>query len=204
LQTPPLPLHDLQVDLFRRWQSAALRAGFEGQLSEQAFNLQDASTVNTYVTKMGTEYVWNAEHELIRAHSKRGSISSMTPFDMLRAYMDTPDDVRPLALFAEYAHTFHGRRQLVWSDGLKRQLLGTDGLTDEQVAASVGESDPILARIPLEDWHIINLHKLQGQVLQIVHEYGEQGLKHLLGAYRPPPRLSNAFCPRQHLTGSAR
>ncbi len=184
LQTPPLPLHDLHADLFRRWESAARRAGFEGQLSEQAFNLQDAAVVKTYVTKMGTEYVWNAEHELVRAHSKRGSISSMTPFDMLRAYMDTPDDGRLLALFAEYAYTFHGRRQLVWSNGLKKQLLGTDGLTDEQVAASVGEFDPVLACIPLEDWRIINRHKLQGYVLQVVSMYGVDGLKELLRIYR--------------------
>jgi hypothetical protein len=177
-------LRQLHADLFRRWESAACRAGFEGSLSPSAFDVQDASKVKTYVTKMGSEYQWNAEHELVKAHSKSGSSGTMTPFDMLRSYVVDPDDGRLLALFAEYADNFHGRRQLVWSDGLKRRLLGTDGSTDEEVAASVGEADPVLARITLEDWHIINRYKLQGEVLQIASVHGVEGLRHLLNIYR--------------------
>jgi hypothetical protein len=195
LRSAPISLEKFHADLFRLWESAARRAGFKNDLSPTAFNLQDASAVKTYVTKMGTEYVWNAEHELVKAHSKRGTRQSLTPFDMLRCYLDAPDEGRLLALFAEYAHTFHGRRQLVWSDGLRKLLLGTAGQTDEQIAASIGEADPILAHIPLEDWHIINRHKLQGEVLQIVQEHGQEGLKHLLSVYRRPPNATRSSTP---------
>jgi hypothetical protein len=108
----------------------------------------------------------------------------MTPFDMLRAYLDNPGDGRLLARFAEYGANFHGKRQLVWSNGLKKQLLGTDGLTDQQIAESIGEADPVLAHIPLDQWHIVRRHNLQGQVLRVVADYGRDGLSHFLAEYR--------------------
>ncbi len=181
LQTSPPPLH-VHIALFPYWESAARRAGFEGQLSPEAFDVQDASKVKTYVTKMGSEYTWSAEHELVKAHSKTGG-SGMTPFDMLRGMLDEArSDLK--ALFAEYAHNFSGKRQLVWSNGLKKRLLGTDGLTDEQIAASVGEADPVLSDVTYHQWRIIRRHNLQGQVLQVVGEFGSPGLCHLLSVYR--------------------
>lgn len=177
----------LHEGLFPLWASAAARAGFDKDLSPDAFNVQDASKVRTYVTKMGTEYRWGAEHELVQAHSKTGRALSNTPFDLLRLYEPTPDHGRFLARFAEYALTFHGRRQLVWSDGLKKQLLGTEGLTDEQIADSIGEADAVLARICLNDWAVIRKHNLQGHVLEVVNEFGASGLEHLLSVYRDTP-----------------
>ncbi len=174
----------LRDELFRLWESAARRAGFEGELSPKAFDVQDAKHVKTYVTKMGAEYEWGPEHELVRAHSKSGRGSSFTPFDLLRAYLAQPDDGRLLARFAEYSACFHGKRQLVWSDGLKKRLLGTDGLTDQQVADSIGEADPVLAHILLAEWKVIRRHNLQGQVLQVVADFGRDGLRHLLSIYQ--------------------
>lgn len=188
-----LDLAGLRIALFERWQSATTRAGF-GELSDRAFSLQDASAVRTYVTKMGREYQWNAEHELVRSHSKQGGGERFTPFDFLRAYLSSPDDGRYLALFAEFANTFYGRKQLTWSHGFKLRLLGSEGLTDEQVADSIGESDPVLAYLTLDEWRVIRRHNLQGQVLQVAELHGWEGVTHLLGAFPrgalgtgPPP-----------------
>jgi len=174
----------LKMELFRLWESAAARAGFEGDLSPAAFSLQEAKHIKTYLTKMGTEYQWGPEQELVRAHSKSGRGSSFTPFDLLRAYLAEPDDGRLLARFAEYANCFHGKRQLVWSDGLKKRLLGTEGLEDQQIADSIGELDPVLARILLEEWKLIRRHNLQGEVLLAVADYGRDGLTNLLSEFR--------------------
>ncbi len=184
LQGSPPPLQHMKLELFRLWESAAARAGFVRELSSDAFDVQDASKVKNYVTKLGTEYQWSSEHELVKAHSKRGSSHSLTPFDMLRRYLEAPDDGQLLALFAEYAYTFHGKRQLVWSDGLKKRLLGSEGLTDEQVAASIGESDEVLARIPFSDWKLIRRYNLQAHVLEVVSRHGASGLEHFLDPYR--------------------
>jgi hypothetical protein len=176
-------LPQMQVELFELWQSAAARAGVVGELSPEAFTLQDAAHVRRYVTKMGQEYQWNAEHELVKAHSKTGGRGGRSPFDLLRSYLWDNADRQALALFAEYAWCFHGRRQLVWSNGLKRRLLGSEGATDQQVADSIGEADPVLARITLGEWAIIRRHNLQGQLLQVVQEHGREGLRHLLDHY---------------------
>ncbi len=183
LDAPNVSLDDLRATLFPLWESATRRAGFDC-LSPKAFDVQDARAVRQYVTKLGTEYEWGPEHELTKAHSKRGHGSSLTPFDMLRRYLEAPDDGRLLARFAEFAYCFHGKRQLVWSDGLKKRLLGTEGLTDEQVAASIGECDPVLTTITLQEWKVIRRHNLQAHVLQIVQLYGHPGLLHLLSVYQ--------------------
>jgi hypothetical protein len=182
LDDPHADLDTLCSTLFPLWESATRRAGF-GRLSFKAFDVQDARAVRHYVTKLGTEYEWGPEHELTKAHSKRGHGSSLTPFDMLRRYLEAPDDGRLLARFAEFAYCFHGKRQLVWSDGLKKRLLGSEGLTDEQAAASVGECDPVLAVITLQEWRIIRRNNLQGHVLSVVQTFGCAGLSSLLAAY---------------------
>jgi hypothetical protein len=169
--------------LFERWCSATARAGF-GEVARSAFSLQDGSAVRTYVTKLGTEYVWGAEHELVKSHTKRSRGAGFTPFDFLRSYLDEPDDGRLLYLFGEFAAAFHGRRQLVWSRGLKRLLLGSEGLEDQQVADSIGELDPVLASISLEDWRRIRRAGMQGQVLLVVEQFGSEGLGHLLAELR--------------------
>ncbi len=152
----------MQVELFELWQSAAAWAGVVGELFFEAFILQDAAHVRRYVTKMGQEYQWNVEHELVKAHSKTGGRGGRSPFDLLRSYLWDNADRQALVLFAEYAWCFHGRRQLVWSNGLKRRLLGSEGATDQQVADSIGEADLVLARITLGEWAIIWRHNLQG------------------------------------------
>ncbi len=176
-------LDQLAGDMFPLWRSAVARAGLN-EVSPLAFSVQDAAEVRTYVTKMGREYQWNAEHELVKAHSKRGRRGGLSPFDMLRQYLEGGDDGRLLARYAEYAYNFHGKRQLVWSNGSKLELLGTEGLSDQQLSDSLGECDPVLAYIQLDQWKIIRRNNLQGQVLQVVQEFGRDGLVHLLSEYR--------------------
>jgi rubredoxin len=180
LEAEPFDMLQLHADVFARWQTVTANEGF-GAVSEKALSLQDAAAVKTYVTKYGQEYQWSAEHELVKSHTKTGR-TGRTPFDFLRDYLATPGDGRDLALFAEFAFTFHGRAQLMWSPGLKRRLLGNEGKSDQQIADSIGEVDDTLAHITLEEWKLIRKRNYQGQVLQIVQDHGKEGLKHMLAA----------------------
>lgn len=61
-----------------------------------------------------------------------------------------------VSLFREYAEAFHGRRQLLWSPGLKK-LLAVADVSDEDAAGDDVEvrgeqADELLLRIPSEDW----------------------------------------------------
>ena len=178
----PADLGELKAALFDRWVSAATRAGFD-RLSPKAFSLQDGGAVKTYVTKLGAEYQWSAEHELVKANSKTARGDRYSPFDMLGSNLDQS---RPelLNLFREYGETFHGKHQLQWSRGLKKQLLGIDGLTDAQLALEGGDFERICAAVVSSDWEIIRRFNLQGDFIQIAHEHGLPGVENMLRHYR--------------------
>lgn len=179
---PGVGADDARAVLWPLWERVADRSGLE--VDAAAFDVRDGAAVRSYVTKMGSEYLWNAEHEIVKSHTKRGR-SGMTPFDLLRAHLDDAGTGRWLALFAEFGFTFHGRNQLTWTRGLKRQLLGDDGQSDEQVAASIGEKYHVLARITAEDW--IALRKAGhhgGTVLRVFELEGWNGLQLLIDQAR--------------------
>lgn len=175
-----------QVELkergFALWNAAAEKAGFTG-LSSRAFSVQDASGVKTYLTKLGTEYQWNAEHELVKSHTKKARAGRYSPFDLLAANLEQS---RPelLGRFREFADAFHGRRQLVRSRGLRELLEAPEERSDEQVAASLGELDLVLATIDPIDVPLIRRHGIQGEVLETVYRHGAEGLRHLMTHYR--------------------
>ena len=102
----------------------SLRAeGLEG--SDAAFQVQNASAAGKYITK------WGAAEELALSGKKKGR-AGRTPFQLLADYAD--DDSRAGFLFQEYSRAFKGRRQLVWSNGLKK-LAKINEKSDEDIAA---------------------------------------------------------------------
>lgn len=177
------PLDGLEDALRSLWARAVESAGLPAG-NEHALQLEDASAVQEYLTKMATDsYRWGPEDELVRAHSKRGRGFRFTPFDLLRACLED-DNPRYRALFAQFAWAFHGRRQLVWSNGLKKELLGSDGVSDQQIADSLGEADELLANITLEVWRFIRKRNLQRTVLEVADLHGRDGLRLLLEVYQ--------------------
>lgn len=175
---PGVTADDAREALWPLWERAAARSGLD--VDAGAFDVRDGAAVRSYVTKMGTEYLWNAEHEVVKSHTKRGR-SGMTPFDLLRAHLEDAGTGRWLALFAEFGFSFHGRNQLTWTRGLKHQLLGDTGQSDEAVAASIGEQYHVLARITAQDW--IALRKAGhhgGTILQVFDLSGWDGLRLLI------------------------
>ncbi len=73
-----------------------------------------AEKFDAYIAKWGHEPVW-------RGRVGEDGTKGATPFDLLRRVDDTGESL-PCALFREYAGEFKGRRQLVWSPGLRDLL----------------------------------------------------------------------------------
>lgn len=167
---------EMQSELFPLWKNAVVRQGL-GEPSEKAFTIQDAGEVRNYITKLGNEYQWSAEHELVKSNSKSGR-GGLSPFDMLRTNLDETNK-KNLELFKEFSKNFYGKKQLFWSRGLKKEVGITKDFTDEQVAQSIRENDPVLAFITGEQWKIIRKKNLQGDILRIVQEAGSEALKHV-------------------------
>ena len=105
------------------WLASLRGAGLEG--TGAGWDMRSANETAQYITK------WGAAEELALSGEKKGR-SSMTPAQMLAASCDTGDRHAGM-LWAEYAKAFHGRRQLVWSPGLKD--LASIGVIDDAEAA---------------------------------------------------------------------
>ena len=171
-----------QAELFKRWSDCTARHGFS-ELSSKAFTVQDASKIKEYLNKLtGEVYKWGSEHEITKLHTKKAKGTSFVPFDFLRLYNEKPEIVYA-RLFREYAVAFHGKMHLVSSKGLKKDLLGVQEKTDQEIAESLGEIDAILATITPFQWS--SLLKLRekawrGELLKIVEDFGQEGLKHYL------------------------
>jgi hypothetical protein len=97
--------------------------------------------------------------------AKKAAHKGETPFDLLRAFLSDADK-QAAALFREFALTFHGRRQLVYSKGLKAHFQ-LEEKTDEEISLEVEESAELLGRITLNQWRVICRLDLRGEVLEL-------------------------------------
>ena len=116
------------------WLASLRGAGLDGTGS--GWDVRDAREVGTYIAK------WGAAEELALAGQKKGRAGGgMTPAQLLAASCDDGDGYAGL-LWSEYARVFQGRRQLVWSRGLK-SLAGIDDVDDQEAAADERQEEQV-------------------------------------------------------------
>lgn len=175
----PVNLADLEEDLSRIWQGAALRAGLDLPSRAHGLTVQDGSKAAKYASK------WGLESELTQWHRKHGKIESRTPFDLLRAVLSDGDAgaSRAALLFRQYAEAFHGRHQLQFSRGL-RQLYQVEDWTDEELAAKQDDDAELLGSIQLNDWRMICKMGQRGAVLEVASTFGWSGVEFVLDGLR--------------------
>nr|CRY95485.1 hypothetical protein [uncultured prokaryote] len=156
-----------------RWQTVAQRSGLPQPSMEHGCQIDDGTKAAQYVAKG----VWGLESEVTKGHVKKGKRGSRTPFDLLRDYMK--GDKQAGALWRTYAMSFEGRRQLYWSNGLKK-LLAIADLTDEEIVHKPDdERSLLLASISDEAWLLIYRRKMESAVLDLA-ETSVDGLRRFL------------------------
>lgn len=108
------------------WLASLAGVGLSG--NDHAFQVQPASAAGEYVGKFG------AAEEMALQGQKQGRGGSRTPWQLLADAGDihNPRATRDGAIWAEYAAAFMGRRQLVWSPGLKARF-GIDDVSDDDM-----------------------------------------------------------------------
>lgn len=130
--------------LGRVWRACLLGVGLSG--GRAAWQAQGATAAGQYVAK------WGAGEELTLSSSKRGRGKGRTPLQLL-ADADAGDE-GAADLWRTYALVFKGRRQLVWSPGLKAAV-GVDDVSDQDAAKDEAQEDaevePLL-RVEHADW----------------------------------------------------
>jgi len=168
----PVAIADLEEDLFRIWQGAAVRAGFPSPCRAHGLQLQDGSNAAKYASK------WGLESELTQWHRKRGKIESRTPFDLLRQVFEIQDK-QAAALFREYAESFHGRHQLQFSRGLKKLYAITE-ISDDELASLQDDDAVLLGSLSPDQWRLVCDSGQRGSLLEVASSSGWDAVRDLL------------------------
>lgn len=146
----------LRATLFELWKKACMVSGLGTPNRKNGVNVIEAESAAEYMAKFGREPKWGVASELTKQHVKTGSkvgqVKSMTPFDLLRAAHEGEGRFGPL--FVEFAQAFFGKRQVVWSRGLKAAF-GIDELTDEELAVIEAEDATVMIQLTPVEWRMV-------------------------------------------------
>lgn len=166
-----------------RWQRVAVSSGLPEPSLSHGCHVDGGEKAAAYVAKGST---WGLESEVTKGQSKiaKGA-KGRTPFALLRDYAN--GDKRAGALFAEYARVFHGKRQLVWSDGLKRRMAVTETTDDELANMADDAPTRLLATLTDDQWTVIYRKRLEGLVLDLA-EVAPDRLREFLDFLPPVDR----------------
>lgn len=147
-----------------------------------AFDAQGASHAGDYVSK------WGAAEEVTLSGSKRGNGKGQTPFELLNA---AEQDMGAATLFLEYAKEFKGKRQLVWSPGLKH-LLRIIEKSDQEVNEEPEEEDyQVVAIVPRATWALVVKRRLQAELLEVAEQGGSAYVDAWISALHNQERVTN-------------
>lgn len=147
--------------LSKLWISACVKKGLPAPSREHGLTVQDGTYAAEYVSK------WGLESEMTKGHSKVGKTGGMTPFALLQNILET-GCAQSWELFKEYASAFKGKRQLVWSKGLRAQLLpDVAEASDQELAESTAEDVNAVfwASLSVQEWRAIKFFKYESTLL---------------------------------------
>jgi hypothetical protein len=156
-------------ELREQWKISVRRQGL-GDVNQHGYKVDDGSRAGEYVSK------WGLEHELTRADLKKSRFGGRSPFQLLRDSL--AGDEKAGGLFVEYSRAFHGRPQLLWTNGLKAALQVDDGLDEDLARAS--EIDVSLPHekwfIDQASWMVVLGKNARGELLKYAAKYGQVGV----------------------------
>ncbi len=128
-----------KAKLYQYWAAACVRSGLGKPNEKNGLDLRDGSHADKYITK------WGLADEMTRSVVKVGKTKSHTPFDLLALAGDGCDKSK--YLFMLYVAATRGKRQLMWSRGLKKRF-GIDDLTDESIVNETEKVAEEVATLP--------------------------------------------------------
>jgi hypothetical protein len=180
--------------LKKRWMGAVEAWGGYASYWHGLKVTDDPQDVDGYLSKADAELAeaegrapvrgWGASEELVYSHSKKGRTEGrLTAWGLLAmaAEAETEEECNTwLGRFGLYASAFHGRRQLVWSRGLRQFLQIGAELEDEDVASLEGEGEVLHVFTALE-WRAVTQHRAGPAVLDAAEEHGRSGVVRVVG-----------------------
>ena len=171
------------------WLDCLRKEGLTGTAA-RAFHLQNGDAVSAYISKHGRDDAdraaatkarpaWGIAEEMTLARTKRGKAGgSRSPWQILRDAHGGDDDAKNL--WREYALTMQGRRQQVWSDGLKASA-GIGEIEDEEAAEGeeyTADEDELIMSWDRRQWR--RIRRRRGEILDAAETGGAIGVRELL------------------------
>ncbi|MGI2107752.1 hypothetical protein ACRN9A_21820, partial [Shewanella frigidimarina] len=140
---------------------------------EHGCTVQDGSFASDYVSK------WGIEDEMTKSNAKKGKTKGLSPWGLLGCVLDgdNPDYPAKKAgdLFRVYASSFSGRRQLYWSNGLRKRLELAKEVTDQELVDKIEDDRAsVLANITVEQWKAIRGKGAQSYLLDLGESHPER------------------------------
>lgn len=163
-----LDLDMVKLKLYEFWSTACRLQGLPMPSFKHGVDVRNGDEAQKYVTK-GMQGKWGLEQEVTKGHIKKGRAESRTPFDLLRSYK--AGDKQAGALFVEYAESFKGKRQLVWSPGLKG-LFSIGEVSDLELADREEEDAEFGYQFCQDDWTSVLQHDARAEMLQAYEQGG--------------------------------
>ena len=183
-------------NLALEWQKSCVSAGLPKPTLENGFDVRNGEAAGEYICKFaddsklpvktgtGDTVTWDSADEMTKSQSKKGRQGNITPFDMLRLIdeSETSDSQRNFyrARFEEYAVAFKGRRQLVWSRGLRDEFDMGKEKTDEELVLEMKEESNVMALLDKNEMSALSRKELRSTALALVENGGRDALARLL------------------------
>lgn len=159
-------------ELKAAWYMALRKAGLceqseMGVVLAHGLDVRGGRYAAEYIAKFGKEQKWGLSREVTMHAAKVGSDNKGAhPFQLL-AWAEAGDG-DAVAQFREYAEAFEGKRMLSWSRGLKRELTGTDEVSDEQAAEQAMPAEDVAGYIGAEALSVLHSRRLLPHFLAFV------------------------------------
>lgn len=147
-------LETLKNLLKERWARQAELAGGWASLANGLDVVKSDSEIYDYVAKFGKlpknrDDAPLASSELTHSHTKAARKDGKSMWQLLEEY--DQGNKRSGARFAEYAMAFKGKKQLIWSRGLRDAVGLNDELTDDEIAETEDQGQ-VWAEISIQTW----------------------------------------------------
>lgn len=173
----------LKNDLRRKWRAALNKSGISADWAHSVDLRGTDEDVQDYIAKFGYAPIrenWGIAHEVTKQPVKKAKQGGRTPTQLLYDY--GMGDIQAGRLWKVYAQAFQGKKQLVWSKGL-RVLLGIGvEVSDEEIASNIPNEAVFLSRLTPDEWRAIIRGDLRAEVLDAASEFEAADFKRWLSA----------------------
>lgn len=155
----------MEDDFYSVWLNCCTKKGLGAPSKKHGVRVDLANdAVGSYVAK------WGLDCEMTKSHIKRAK-HGYSMNDLLRSFLAGDDDAGKI--WKIYAMAFKGKRQLVWSNGLKDRLLIAETSDDELATAQI-EDASVFADLTLEQWRAVYRTKSEHYLLNCVEKAPER------------------------------